>query len=49
MEGYDVEFLIGVAVFAVRRILGGEKGACSFLSGGYFEDACDGNLEGVRH
>ena len=30
MEGYDVEFLIGVAVFEVRRILGGEKGAGSF-------------------
>ena len=24
MEGYAVEFLIGVAIFEVRRILGGE-------------------------
>ena len=40
---------MGVAVLVVRSILGGDKGAGSVLSGGYFEDDCYGNLEGVRY
>ena len=34
MEGYNIGFLIGVAVVVVRSILGGYKGAGSILSGG---------------
>ena len=48
MEGYAVVFLIGVAIVAVRIILGGDKVAGSVLSIGYFEFACGGNLDGVR-
>ena len=47
MEGYTVVFLIGVAVVAVTIILGVEEGAGSVLSGGYFENYSDVNLEGV--
>ena len=36
------------SVVIVRSILGGGKGTGSVLSGGYFEDYCDGKLEGVR-
>ena len=46
MEGYAVDLLVAVVV--VRSILGGDKVAGSVLSGGYSEDACDGNLEVVR-
>ena len=48
MEGYAAGFLICVAVVLVRSIIGGDEGLGSVLSGGSFEDACDGNLEGVR-
>ena len=48
MEGYDVGFLIGVAVVVFRSILGVYEGAGSVLSGGSFKDDCYGNLEGLR-
>ena len=48
MEGYALEFLIGVAGVVVRRIFGGEEGSGLILSGGSFEDYIDVNLEGVR-
>ena len=47
LEGYDIGVLIGVAVFVVRNILGGDLEAGSVLSTGSFENYCDGNLEGV--
>ena len=47
-EGYAVDFLIGVAVVVVKSILGGDDREESVLSGGYFEDSCYGNLEGIR-
>ena len=49
MEGYSTGFLIGVAIVAARLLIGDEKGLGSILSGGSFEDFCDGNLESVRH
>ena len=45
MEVYDVGFLIGVSVVAVRIILGGDKGAGSVLSDGSFEDNLVGKIE----
>ena len=47
MEGHSVGFLIGVAEVLVRSMLGGDEGSGSVLSGGPFEGASDGNLEGV--
>ena len=47
-EVYAVGLLIGIAVVAVRSVLGGDEGSGSVLSGGSFEDARDGNIEGVR-
>ena len=46
LEGYAVDFLVVIVV--VRNIIGYEEGSGPVLSGGYFEDACDGNLECVR-
>ena len=48
MEGYSVRFLIGVAIVAVRSILGGDKVSGSVLSDVYLEYDSDVNLEGVR-
>ena len=47
MEGYTVVFLIGVAVVAVIRIIGGEEGAGSVLSVEYFANYSDVKLEDV--
>ena len=47
LEGYAVGFLKGVALAVLISILGGDKGAGSVLSGGYFEGSCYGNIEGV--
>ena len=47
MEGYDVGFLIGVSVVAVRSILGDDKGEGSVLTGGSFEGDSYGDLEVV--
>ena len=46
LEGCTVGFLVVAVV--VRIILGGDEVAGSVLSGGSFEDAFGGNLEGVR-
>ena len=46
LEGYAVDFLVAVVV--VRSIIGYEEVSGPVLSGGYFEDACGGNLECVR-
>ena len=46
VEGYDVGFLKGVDVVAVRIILGGNEGAGTVLEGGSFQGESDGNLQG---
>ena len=45
-EVYSIEFLIGVAVVAVRSILVGDEGAGDILSGDFFEGDSYGKLEG---
>ena len=47
MELYSLGIIKGAAVVADRRKLGGEEVSRPFLSGGYFEFASDGILEGV--
>ena len=48
VEEYSIVFSICVSSVAVKNINGSDKGSGSVLYGGSFEDAWDGNPEGVR-
>ena len=46
-EEFDLWSLKCVALVVDRIIIAGEKGVGSFLSGGSFEGASDGEIEGI--